>query len=214
MKQQNVTLTDLIAYASGELNGQDAVMVEAYLAVLPEAARANRRLQEVIDTLRTDDTQEPSAEAVLRALRTLRPDQSAPLPDWLGPIRVLARLVFDSRNQPALAGYRGGASSCQVAYECDAVRLDLQIIQIMPQGDPSDSTWRLRGQVTARDDAGVDSVSLLRQRTGTIVAAVVPDDVGRFKLMSGPGVYDLQIELDQGTRTVLAPGLEVGPDFD
>jgi hypothetical protein len=165
----------------------------------------------VIDTLRTDDTQVPSAEAVLRALRTLQPHRSEPLADWLGPIRVLARLVFDSRNRPALAGYRGQASSCQVAYESDPARLDLQIT---PQGEPSHGTWRLRGQVTTPDDAGIDSVALLRHRTSTVVATVVPDDVGRFKLTSGPGVYDLQIELDQGTRTVLAPGLEVGPEFE
>ena len=211
MKQQNVTLTNLIAYASGELNGQAAAMVEAYLAVVPEAAQATRRLQEVIDTLRTDDTQVPSADAVLRALKILQPARSEPLADWLGPIRVLARLVFDSRNRPALAGYRGEASSCQVAFESDPARLDLQIT---PQGEPSHGTWRLRGQVSTRDDAGIDSVSLLRHRTSTVVAAVVPDDVGRFKLTSGPGVYDLQIELDQGTRTVLAPGLEVGPEFE
>ena len=59
MKQQKVTLTDLIAFASGELTGPAAAMVEAYLAGVPEAARAARRLQEVIDTLRTDDTCEP-----------------------------------------------------------------------------------------------------------------------------------------------------------
>ena len=210
MKQQKVTLTDLIAFASGELTGPAAAMVEAYLAGVPEAARATRRLQEVIDTLRTDDTCEPTAEVVLRALRTLRRHRAAPLGDRLGPIRVLARLVFDSRSRPALAGYRGDTSSFQLAYESDPARLDLQI---MAQGEPSHGTWRLRGQVTARDDAGIDSVSLLRHRTDTVVAAVVPDDVGRFKLTSAPGVYDLQIELDQGTRTVLAPGLEVGPEF-
>ena len=40
-----------------------------------------------------------------------------------------------------------------------------------------------------------------------------PDGAGRFKIESGPGVYDLLIELDRGTRTVLAQGLEVGQEL-
>ena len=82
-------------------------------AVLADAQDGGQvdQIQQVIDTLRTDDTQVPSADAVLRALKILQPHRSEPLADWLGPIRILARLVFDSRNGPALPGYRGEASS-------------------------------------------------------------------------------------------------------
>ena len=212
MKQQKVTLTDLIAFASGDLTGPNAAMVEAYLSVVPEAARTARRLQEVIETLRADDTVAPTPQAVRRALGTLQPRPAAPTittMDCLAPIRVLARLVFDSRHQPALAGYRGYGSSCQLAYESHPARVDLQI---GPHGTPR-GTWRLRGQVTSHLDAVVDSVSLLQHRSDRVVATVVPDGPGRFKIESAPGVYDLLIELDRGTRTVLAQGLEVGQEL-
>ena len=41
----------------------------------------------------------------------------------------------------------------------------------------------------------------------------LPDQAGRFKMDSVAGVFDLRIDLDDGTRTVIASRLEIGPDF-
>jgi len=209
MKQQNVTFKHLVAYASGELTGRDASMVEVYLAVLPEAARQARHLQEVIQTLRTDDRVTPTAEAVRRALGLLHVPDAEPGPDWLAPVRVLARLVFDSRSTIALAGYRGSADGYQLAFETDDARVDLQIL---PRAGEDLDAWRIRGQVTLHDDARLGAVSLMQEPRGTVVASIEPDCLGRFKIDSTSGVYDLRIELDEGTRSIVAPRLQVGPE--
>ncbi len=226
MKQEKVTFEQLVAFASGELTGREASTVQAYLAVLPEAARTAQRLLAVIRTLRADDTVAATPDAVRRALGLLVDDRvTARGP--LGAIRdigrdigrdlgrgagrLLARLIFDSRTQLAVAGFRGIGASYQLAYESDPARIDLQILPIdRSAGD----LWRLRGQVTVRDDALLlGAVSLLEEDGEAAVATALPDDLGRFKIESPAGVYDLLIELDDGTLSVVAPRLEVGPDF-
>ena len=212
MKQRIITFEHLVAYASGELTGRDASMVEAYLAVLPEAARDVRRLQEVIQVLRADESVAPTAEIVRRTLGMLhgREPEEALAVDWVAPVRVVARLVFDSRNTVALCGYRGSADGYQLAYESDSARLDLQVL---PRAGADVDAWRLRGQVTLHDNATLGEVSLVRDHCGSVVATVEPDCLGRFKIDSASGVYDLRIELDEGTRSVVAPRLQVGPEI-
>ena len=210
MKQENITFDQVVAYASDELTGREASTVMAYLAVLPEAARTAQRLQEVIQRLRADDTVPGSAAAVRRALALLQSRDDVPTPDWLAPIRLFATLVFDSRAQLAMAGYRGSAASYQLAFESEPARVDLQIL---PQDGNVGDRWRVRGQVSVRDDAEVDAVTLVAEHSDTALATAVPDQAGRFKIDSDAGVFDLRIDLDDGTRTVVASRLEIGPDF-
>ena len=210
MKQENVTFEQLVAYASGELTGRAASTVEAYLAVLPAVARTTQRLQEVIQRLRADDTTPATPGAVRRVVNLLQTLDEVPTPEWLVPIRLLADLVFDSRAQPAMAGYRGIAASYQLAFESEPARVDLQIL---PQDRAVADRWRVRGQVTVRDGAELGAVTLVAEHTDTAVATAVPDQAGRFKLDSPAGVFELRIDLDEGTRSVVAPRLEIGPDF-
>ena len=55
-------------------------------------------------------------------------------------------------------------------------------------------------------------VTLVEDHSGSVVATVEPDSLGRFKIDSASGVYDLRIELDEGTRSIVAPRLQVGPE--
>ena len=160
--------------------------------------------------LQADDSEPPTAEAVRRALGLLRRRDAEPALDWLAPVRVLARLVFDSRTTADLVGYRGSADGYQLAYECDSARLDLQLL---PRHGADADAWRLRGQVTLHDNSTLGEVSLVRDHCGSIVATVEPDCLGRFKIDSASGVYDLRIELDEGRRSVVAPRLQVGPEI-
>ena len=210
MRQENITFEQLVAYASGELTGREDSMVEAYLAVLPAVARSTQRLGEVIQRLRADDTAPATPAAVRRALNLLQPLDEVPTPDWRAPIRLFAKLVFDSRSQLAMAGYRGSAASYQLAFESAPARVDLQIL---PQDRGVGERWRVRGQVTVRDGAELGAVTLVAEHTDTAVATAVPDQAGRFKLDSPAGVFDLRIDLDEGTRSVVARRLEVGADF-
>ena len=86
-------------------------------------------------------------------------------------------------------------------------------LQILPQDRTAGESWRVRGQVTVRDGAELGAVTLVAEHTETVLATAVPDQAGRFKLDTPAGVFDLRIDLDDGTRSVVAPRLEVGADF-
>ncbi len=210
MKPENVSFEQLVAYVSGELTGREATTVEACLAVLPAVARTTQRLAEVIQRLRADDTPHAPPDAVRRVLNLPQSLEEVSAPDWLAPVRLFAKLVFDSRAPLAMAGYRGGAASYQLAFDSETARVDLQIL---PQEGAVGDRWRVRGQITVRDDAELGAVTLMAEHTDTTVATAVPDQAGHFKIDSPPGVFDLRIDFDEGTRSVVAPRLEVGPDF-
>jgi anti-sigma factor RsiW len=210
MNENGITFAQLVAFASGDLPEADAAIVESYLAATPPASANAARLREVIETLRKDDSTPPTAEAVRRALAAWSERGAAP--DWLRQAeRIVAAIVFDSRQRLAVAGFRGPASGFQLAYESPRGRVDLQVL---PQPQPANDRWRLRGQVSAADEAAVGDVALVSSGTEEPVAETTPDEHGRFSVDAAAGEYDLVVELDQGRRAIVAPGLAIGTQIE
>ncbi len=207
MRDQPISREELVAYASGELRAAEAARVEAHLALAPDTAREVTELRQVLATLRTDDSEAPAAEVVARAVAALSDKPRATMPGWLVHARrIIAELVFDSRAQFALNGYRGPGSSCQLAYESPCGRVDLRLSANAAGPKP----WRIRGQVVLGEDAQVGPVALVAAGTTDPVATVAADQHGRFRIDAATGLYDLLVSLDQGQRVIVHPALEVG----
>jgi len=212
MSGNGITFEQLVDYASGDLDAAEVSIVETYLAAMPNAAANATRLREVLETMRTDDARPPTAEAVRRALAAWSDRRAGTVLELLRHAeRVVAEVVFDNRQRLAMPGFRGAASTHQLAYECPCGRVDLQILQ--RPGSPDDS-WRLRGQVAPADEPVVGSVVLVSGGTAEAVAVTTPDPHGRFKIDSPPGVYDLLVELDHGRRVIVAPDIDIGTEID
>jgi anti-sigma factor RsiW len=212
MSGNGVTFEQIVAYASGELDVAEASVVEAYLTAIPNASADAAMLREVIDTLRADDTVPPTAEAVRRALAAWSVRRAGKILDWLRQAEhVVADVVFDNRDRLAMPGFRGAASTCQLAYKSSSGRVDLQARRIprSPNG-----WWRLRGQVSQADTPAIGSVAIVSSGTQEAVAVTKPDRYGRFKMDSPPGVYDLLVELDFGDRVIVAPDIAFGTEID
>ncbi len=207
MKDQPISHEELVAYASGELRDAEAARVEAYLALAPDTASEVAALRHVLETLRADDSEAPAAELVARVVAARSDKPRATMPDWLVHARrIVAELIFDSRAQLALDGYRGAGSSCQLAYETQCGRVDLRVSENAAGPKP----WRIRGQVVLGEDAQVGPVALVAAGTTAPVATVSADQFGRFRIDAAPGRYDLLVSLDQGQRVIVHPALEVG----
>ncbi len=207
MKDQTVGHEELVAYASGELRDHEAARVEAYLALAADAAREVAELRGVLETMRSDDSEAPPAEVVARAVAARSDQPRATMGGWLVHARrIIAELIFDSRAQLALDGYRGAGSTCQMAYESRCGRVDLRV-SANPAGP---HPWRIHGQVVLGEDAPVGPVALVAAGTTDPVATVTPDQHGRFRIDAAPGLYDLLVSLDQGQRVIVHPALEVG----
>ncbi|MHC4426986.1 MAG: anti-sigma factor family protein [Planctomycetota bacterium] len=212
MSGNGVTFEQIVAYACGDLDDAEASVVESYLAAIPNAAVDVASLREVIDTLRTDDSEPPTAEAIRRALAAWSVRRTGKILGWLRQAEhVVADVVYDNRQRLAMPGFRGAASTCQIAYKSSSGRVDLQVRRIprSPNG-----WWRLRGQVSHADTPAIGSVAIVSSGTQEAVAVTKPDRYGRFKIDSPPGVYDLLVELDYGDRVIVAPDIAFGTEID
>jgi anti-sigma factor RsiW len=206
MNDPSPTNEQLILYVLGELDRDDAALVAAHLASSGPAAEYVARVREVLETMRTDDSQAPTSAAVRSALAALVPQRGPVALAWLEQAkRIVARLVFDTRAEPALAGFRGGGTDYRLGYDSDEGRVD---VRITPEAGTARGRWRVRGQVTTRQGAGVNSVALVTAGTTRAVTIALPDRHGQFRLEVPSGVYDLVAEL--ATGALIAPDLDIG----
>lgn len=184
----------LISYAAGELGGPEAAEVEACLARDPAAAQTVARYRMVQSSLRLDESPSPEAAAQAKAIfnsdRPSRPRFSEQL------AQLVARLIFDSRAEPALAGLRGRGSSFQLTYDLsseaaeEGAELDLQA-----EPAPQAHSWRVVGQVAGCDQNEAMRVDLCRAGSPTPIQTVQGDRRGTFVLSVEPGTYDLHLHL-------------------
>lgn len=202
---RSVTYEQLVAYAAGRLPAGQIEAVEAFVRSNIDAAETVRRLTQVRELVRGDDSVAPPVSTI-EAAKSLFRERTAPrtAPYWMAALdRVLANLIFDSRTKPALAGLRGGGDRYQLTFESEDIGIDLDIER------PREGQTRvLLGQVSA-DDPQFQEQCIVLSEPGSFapVTAATPDRTGMFKLEAGAGVFDLLIAV-QG-RLVVIPNLEI-----
>ena len=199
----------LLAYAAGELSVQDAGAVEEFLARDHEARQFVALYRSVLETVARDESVEPPLKSIQAAKAIF--DASAvkwtagTRPTWIDSLRQLAAtLVFDSRVQPALAGYRGGSGGFELGFVSDAGEIDLQA---EPAGDDpalprSTPRWRIIGQVSpneSSDEQSIPAVAVALVNCQAMSADEAhladADDHGVFSIHAEPGCYDLHVRI-------------------
>src|SRR5437773_3015668 len=130
-------------------------------------------LEQLDARLRDDDSAEPPAWLMRRVSGLMRPPGRPKAGERLVEVlHVVARLVYDSRPQPALAGFRGGtATTVQASYHSELGSVDLKISpRRRPRGSGGAGAgregWLIEGQVSAAERPRLTSVSLLRSGSG------------------------------------------------
>lgn len=195
------TYEQLLAYAAGDLSPAEADQIAAYLARHPQAAETVRLYRLTRGTLQADDTVRPP-EATLAASRALFREQQARRPQvsWLAGLRqVVAALVFDSREQVALAGLRGRHDGYQLTFESDLADVDLEVT---PTDGPQ-APRSVRGQVAPHADVQVTHVTLTAPDSGEARASAEADESGMFNFIIAPGHFDLYVAVN-GSVLVLS----------
>ena len=183
----------LIDYVDGRLSEEDARLVSGHLAQGCQRCEANRRWYGLLPSLKgVPEPVEPPAWVFRRAVRLF---ENRPRTESVGKraARAIARLMFDSLSQPALAGARSGAASSRhLLYAVDDYSIDLRI-------DGSAGTGLdLIGQVLSTSESGFEAVAGIAidlAREGKTVSSAVTDEIGTFKMSRiDLGEYDLQIK--------------------
>jgi anti-sigma factor RsiW len=204
MTEPRIPYSQLIAFAAGELADDEARQVEAALAGNPDAAETVARYRMAHATLQSDDGVDPTPEAVARAKAIFKarrePAGEPGLADRVG--QLIARLIFDSRAEPALAGVRGAVTGFQLAYEMPESGAQLDLQADVDEGGADTRRWRLVGQVSSAETMPPPRVALCRAGSLTPICTVDADERGVFVVRTEPGTYDLHIHLPGGVTTV------------
>lgn len=199
----------LIAFASGELHGADAIAMVAHMEACPGCAGTVARYRLVRDVLSVAEAALPPPELVARAkdaFGAFANPELAPRPDRLEPLRrVIAELVFDSGAglSPALAGFRGGGDR-HLTYVAGAVQVDVRVRAPEDQSGP----WRVQGQVDADKLLSPTAVDLVSAGEEHAVARTTTDEYGMFDLAAPAGRYDMLVRLPCALQVL--PGLVLG----
>ncbi|MDQ3695933.1 MAG: hypothetical protein M3464_20280 [Chloroflexota bacterium] len=200
----------LLAYAAGELPATGAETMEAILMTNPERAAMVARYQAVQRVLRADDSVEPPAAVLTRAMAIFPARAERTAPDRLFGLfnaarRVVAELTFEAGGgMPALAGFRGGDATRQFVFEAEGTVVDLQI---EPPID-HEQRWRIMGQVeTDLLDGGL-VVGLAPLSDEGSAIAVTTDAHGGFHFSAIAGQYNIFVRIDE--TLVVLPNLVIG----
>ncbi len=210
MSDPKITYGQLIAYAAGEVSPEEAAETEAYLVRNAEAAATVARFRLAHATMQADDGVDPRAEIGARAQRIFSPRADERPPRWWEQLeRMVATLIYDSRPQPVLAGYRGSESGFQLSYESEPVKVDVQVDPVEGWGDAAAErrTWHLMGQIDTQQPQQGSWVALIRHGTSDPAAEWVVDEHGFFGFEAEPGLYDLVIR--HGGSVVVLPNIEI-----
>ena len=191
----------LIDYLDSRLPEAEATVVATHLATNCTAcAESSDWYLQVRTVAKTDDSVEPPAWVVKRALRLFEAEGHRPgLVARLG--QAMASLVFDSFSRPALAGVRSTeTANRQLLYSAGDYSIDLQIVS------SEDAHADVIGQLLRESESTFESVSGLKleiEREGKVLFSVFTDEMGEFRVSGiDQGTYDLRVELPEGSITV------------
>jgi hypothetical protein len=210
MSNAKITYRQLIAYAAGELPAEEAAQVQAYLAANPSAAEPVALYRQARAALQNDQGADPPVDVVAKAKRIFAAARSDPAPGWLARLeQFIGELVFDSRAEPALAGYRGAATTFQLSFECEVASVDLEAEPLVDGNTvgADESQWRIMGQVDLRQPDALVELALVEQGAGAKVADAVADEHGMFTLEVKAGRYDLLLRV--GDKVVVLRNIEI-----
>ncbi|MGQ0627482.1 MAG: hypothetical protein ACT4PL_05200 [Phycisphaerales bacterium] len=196
------TPEELAALALGDTMPADLL---ARAAKAPVAAEITR-IRGILATLRRDDGVDPSP-ALVRVLRE-RLRRTSSVRAWLGGLpQLVMDVVYDSRRQVGLVGFRGGLGDGETVTIALSARppadlhLDLQIQREQREG--ADGRWTISGQIDPPRAFGPREVAvgLARGADGPVEVETEADEAGRFVLVADePGEWSLLVR--DGPTTV------------
>lgn len=208
MRKHPTSMEKIIALFAGELTPEEASEVERMIAGDPALQRRWELLETLRQTVAQDDAADVPAEVIARAKGLFRevsqaeraPEGGSAIQEWLAALDcVVARLIFDSRRQPALAGFRCVAELVRLSYETDIAEIDLELDTGEEQGKEIVTIF---GQISAADDPGGAAVVLTAPGMQESLAQTVCDASGMFKAVLPRGTYDLHLRLPAGVVSI------------
>jgi hypothetical protein len=122
---RHISVEDLISYADEQNPVSDRPMIETHLLSCVDCREVNEEIRSFVSALCNDSAFEPPAELLQWGINLFQPLVQ---PSPVGLRKVIASLIYDSFDQPLLAGVRSvGAPPRQMLYRAGDVDVDVKI---------------------------------------------------------------------------------------
>ena len=194
---RHLSTENLMTYIDGRTAGSDKPGVEQHLTMCCECDGLRQELQTLILDLRKDAVNEPPSETVQWGINLFQPVMQ---PAAGGKIRkIIAMLVFDTFDQPAMAGIRRvGAPPRQLLFRAGDVDVDVKI-----ESMEANDRITLVGQVLSNDSKFFDNTPVKLESHGIVRYKTRTNLVGEFSFDEVPkDTYHLSVDLPEGQITL------------
>jgi hypothetical protein len=194
---QHINTEDLVDYMDGRVSGDGKLAVENHLSKCNDCVELKEELGLLVLRLQEDTTFEPPAELVEWGVSLFQPLLQ---PSTGGKLRkLIAALVFDTFDQPVLAGVRRvGAPPRQLLFRAGDVDVDVKI-----ESMEANDRITLVGQVLSTTAKFFDNTPVKLESHGIVRYRTMTNLVGEFSFDEVPkDTYHLSVDLPEGQITL------------
>jgi hypothetical protein len=195
---RHITVENLIDYIDGQVSGVEKSTLEGHVATCGDCAELKQEFQALIHHLKEDASFEPPAELVQWSINLFQPVMQ-PQGAVSGLRKFIASLVFDTYDQPMLAGVRRvGAPPRQLLFRAGDVDVDVKI-----ESMEANDRITLVGQVLSNTDKFFDNTPVKLESHGIVRYRTRTNVVGEFSFDEVPkDTYHLSVDLPEGQITL------------
>lgn len=195
---RHLNIENLISYVDGLASGDERSKVDSHLVMCADCVDLKLEFDSLLNRLRADSMSEPPAELVQWGVNLFQPvSQTGKTADRLR--KFIASLVFDTFDQPMLAGVRRvGAPPRQLLYRAGDVDVDVKI-----ESQEANNRITLVGQVLSSATKFFDNTPVKLESHGIVRYRTRTNLVGEFSFDEVPkDTYHLSVDLPEGQITL------------
>jgi hypothetical protein len=193
---RHLTVENLMNYMEGFGSDVENSTAVAHLATCRECSELKQEFQILVAQLREDSSFEPPAELVQWGKNLFQPIMQL---ETGGLRKIIASLVFDTFDQPMLAGVRRvGAPPRQLLFRAGDVDVDVKI-----ESMEANDRITLVGQVLSSATKFFDNTPVKLESHGIVRYRTRTNVVGEFSFDEVPkDTYHLSVDLPEGQITL------------
>ncbi len=193
---RHVTVENLMNYMDGQMPDVEKPTLESHLKSCRECTELHQEFSALVTRLRADASFEPPTDVVQWGVNLFQPVLQ---PQTGGLRKMIASLVFDTFDQPMLAGMRRvGAPPRQLLFRAGDVDVDVKI-----ESMEANDRITLVGQVLSSAAKFFDNTPVKLESHGIVRFRTRTNLVGEFSFDEVPkDTYHLSVDLPEGQITL------------
>lgn len=193
---RHLSIENIINYTDGKVSDVEKPTLEIHLKSCRECAELHQEFLVLTNRLREDSSYEPPADLVQWGVNLFQPVIQ---PETGGLRKIIASLVFDTFDQPMLAGVRRvGVPPRQLLFRAGDVDVDVKI-----ESMEANDRITLVGQVLSSATKFFDNTPVKLECHGIVRYRTRTNLVGEFSFDEVPkDTYHLSVDLPEGQITL------------